>query len=159
VRVRVSNVEHFDAMTREHIRKVAEDIALATGLDVDITVGSSPSPQTIQLPAGKFGRPELRLSEGWSRKGVAVAIIHDIDRKSGILFGLILAVCLLFLSNALAAAVRFRQRELAVLACLGWPRRRLAQLILAEVAGLGLLAGVASAGLAWPLASIAGVTI
>lgn len=159
VRVRVAGVEHFDAFSREHIRLVAEQIALATGLDVDITVGASPSPQTVLLPAGKFGRPELTLAEGWSRKGVAVAIIQAIDRKSAILFGLILAVCLLFLGNALMAGVRSRRRELGVLACLGWPRRKLARLIVAEVGGLGLLAGIASALLAWPLAASAGVTV
>ncbi len=99
------------------------------GLDVDITIGSSFQPQTVDLAAGKFGRPELRLTEGWTLKGVGVAIIKAVDRKSLVLFVLILVVCALFLVNAVTAAVRERRRELAVLACLGWRRRRLAALI------------------------------
>ncbi len=42
---------------RERVRTVASAIQAATGPDVDITVGSSPSAQTIALPAGKFGDP------------------------------------------------------------------------------------------------------
>ncbi|HEX6686307.1 MAG TPA: FtsX-like permease family protein [Candidatus Limnocylindrales bacterium] len=159
VRVRVAGLESFDELGRERIRVIAEQIALATGLDVDITAGASPSPQTVALPAGKYGRPELNLSEGWSRKGVAVAIIQAVDRKSAVLFTLILAVCLLFLGNALTAAVRSRCGELGVLACLGWSRPQLARLIVVEVGGIGLAAGVLSALVAWPVSGWIGVRV
>ncbi|WP_196279260.1 FtsX-like permease family protein [Catellatospora vulcania] len=159
VRVRVSDVHTLDEVTRERIRRTAEEIGAATGLDVDITVGSSLEPQTVVLPAGKLGRPELRLAELWSRKGVAVAIIEAVDRKSALLFGLILVVCLLFLANATTAAVHGRRRELAVLACVGWPRHRLAALVTGEVGLVGLAAGLAAAGLSVPLGAAAGVRI
>lgn len=159
VRVRVGGIEHFDELTRERVRRIAEEITLRTGLDVDITLGSSPAPQTIDLPAGTFGRPELQLTERWSKKGVALAIISAVDRKSAILFGLILGVCLLFLLNATTAAVRDRRRELAILAGLGWPRRRLAGLVVTEVALLGLAAGITSAALSLPLSALADVSI
>ncbi|WP_027342173.1 FtsX-like permease family protein [Hamadaea tsunoensis] len=159
VRVRVSDVNTLDPTTRERIRSIAETIATRTGLDVDITVGSSLAPQTVVLPAGRFGRPELRLSELWSKKGVAVAIITAVDRKSALLFGLILVVCVLFLGNAAVAAVRDRRRELAVLACLGWPGRRLAGLIAGEVAVVALAGGIGAALLTWPLGRLAGITV
>lgn len=157
IRVRVSDVHTLDDLTRERIRRIAEEIGAATGLDVDITVGSSLQPLTIDLAAGKLGRPELRLTELWSRKGVAVAIMEAIDRKSVLLFGLILVVCMLFLTNATTAALRDRRRELAVLACVGWPRHRLAALITGEVALVGLAAGLVSAGLAVPLSRVVDV--
>jgi putative ABC transport system permease protein len=159
VRVRVAGVTGVDPRNQELVRSVAEDIATATGLDVDITMGSSPTPQTVVLPAGSGGRPELRLSEGWSRKGVAVAIVQAADRKGLLLSGLILVVCTLFLGNAVAAAVRDRRRELAVLACTGWPARRLAGAVVTEVAMVGLAAGVLAAGLAVPLSRFAGVPV
>jgi putative ABC transport system permease protein len=159
VRVRVAGLTGFDPVSRERVRVVAERIAAATGLDTDITIGSSPSPQTVVLPAGRYGRPELTLSEGWSRKGVAASIIRAADRKSLLLFGLILGVCVLFLGNAVAAAVRDRRRELAVLACLGWPARALAGAIFGEVALVGLAAGALAAAIAVPLADAASVTI
>jgi putative ABC transport system permease protein len=159
IRVRVAGLTGMDPLSQERVRVVAGDIAAATGLDVDITIGSSPAPQTIDLPAGKYGRPELALAENWSRKGVAVAIVAAADRKSLVLFGLILLVCMLFLANAVAAAVRDRRRELGVLACLGWPAGRLALVITGEVALVGLIAGVLAACLAVPLAHAAGVVI
>jgi putative ABC transport system permease protein len=157
IRVRVAGVTGFDATSRERVRTVAEAIASATGLDVDITMGSSPAPQTVNLPAGQFGRPELRLTEEWTKKGVATVILQAIDRKSVVLFGLILVVCVLFLGNAVSAAVRDRRRDLAVLACLGWSRARLAGLIATEVGLVGLAAGIASAAVAMPLARAVGV--
>ncbi|HKD98119.1 MAG TPA: FtsX-like permease family protein, partial [Micromonosporaceae bacterium] len=159
IRVRVAGVTGVDPVSRERVRLAAQQIQAATGLDVDITVGSSPSPQTIDLPAGKYGRPALSLSEGWTRKGVAVAVIRAVDRKSVVLFVLILVVCTLFLANAVTAAVRDRRRELAVLACLGWPRRRLAALVVGEVAVIGLVAGLLSAAAALPVADAAGVRL
>lgn len=159
VRVRVSGITGFDEVAMERVRVVAEDIAAATGLDVDIMLGSSGTPQRVVLPAGDFGRPELNLSELWSRKGVAAAIIAAVDRKSVVLFGLILVVCVLFAGNAVSAAVRDRRRELAMLACLGWPRWRLGATIVGEVVAVGLLAGVVGAATAGPLGSAVGVAV
>ncbi|GAB4054220.1 ABC transporter permease [Catellatospora paridis] len=159
VRVRVAGVTGFDDLSREIVRRTAEEIATSTGLDVDIMLGSSPTPQQIALPAGRFGRPALVLAEGWSRKGVAAEIVKAVDRKSLVLFGLILVVCVLFLANATAAGVRSRQRELAILACTGWSRGRLAGLIAGEVALTGLAGGVLAGLLAVPLADALGITL
>ncbi|MFG1915669.1 FtsX-like permease family protein [Micromonospora sp. NPDC048898] len=153
VRVRVGDVAGYTEGSAERVRLIAERIADTTGLDVDLTFGSSPAPQTVELPAGSFGRPELRLNERWSALGVASVITRAVDRKSLVLFGLVLVVCGLFLGNAVSAAVRDRRPELAVLSCLGWSARRIAALILGEVATLGLAAGVLALGLAFPLAT------
>ncbi|MGY0233964.1 ABC transporter permease [Longispora urticae] len=159
VRVRVDGVTGVDALSQERIRLVAEDIARRAGADVDITIGSSPAPQTVTLPGGRFGRPDLSLVEGWSHKGVAMSIIRAVDQRSVALYALVLAVCALFLVNAVSAAVRERRRELAILSCLGWPRRRLAGLILVEVLLLGGAGGVLSMLAAVPVARLTGVDI
>lgn len=148
VRVRVAGVSGPDPLSQERVRVVAERIARVTGLEVDVTIGSSPQPQLIDLPAGEYGRPALTLEEGWSRKGVTVALLSAIDRKSLALFGLVLLVCVLFLLNATTAAVRARRAELGVLACLGWPRRRIFALLEAELLATGLLAGLVGTGIA-----------
>lgn len=159
VRVRVADVTGFDPLSRERVRATAEQIAEATGLDVDVVFGSSPAPQQVALPAGDLGRPELRLAEEWSLKGAAVAIIDAVDRKSAALFGLILVVCVLFVANTTAAAVRDRRGELAVLACLGWPRWRLGLAIGGEVGAVGLVAGVLGALAAPPLGALTGIDV
>jgi putative ABC transport system permease protein len=148
IRVRVAGVTGPDPVSRERVRKVAELIATRTGLNVDITVGSSPTPRQVRLQAGRFGRPALLLSENWVKKGVAVAILTALDRKSVALFSLILLVCALFVTNAAGAAVRTRRTELGVLACLGWSSGRLFAALLGEVAVVGLVAGVGGSALA-----------
>ncbi len=159
IRVRVADVDGWSEPSAERVRLIAEQINRRTGLDVDITLGSSPAPQTVTLPAGDFGRPELRLTENWSALGVASTITRAVDRKSAALFGLVLVVCVLFLGNAVSAAVRDRRPELAVLACLGWSGRRIAALVLGEVALLGLVAGLLAVGLAFPLGALLGVEV
>ncbi|MEV4541784.1 FtsX-like permease family protein [Micromonospora echinaurantiaca] len=159
IRVRVAGVDGYSEHAAERVRLIAEQINRATGLDVDITLGSSAAPQTVELPAGSFGRPELRLTENWSALGVASTIVQAVDRKSAVLFLLVLVVCVLFLGNAVSAAVRDRRPELAVLACLGWPARRIGALILGEVALLGLVAGLLSLGLAVPLGAALGIDV
>jgi putative ABC transport system permease protein len=155
IRVRVAGVRGPDAVSRERIRQAAQRIASATGLDVDVTVGASPSPQAVDLPAGRFGRPALALEEPWVRKGVATTILRAVDRKSVVMLALILVVCALFVANAASAAVRARRTELGVLACLGWPTPRLFALVLSEVGLIGLVAGVLGGVLALPIATLA----
>ena len=106
IRVRVAGVSGPDAVSLARIRQVAQQIAVRTHLTVDIVAGSSPRPTTVDLPAGRFGQPGLRLTEGWVHKGVAVAILTAVDRKSVVLFTLILIVCVLFVANSATAAVR-----------------------------------------------------
>ncbi|NNM45870.1 ABC transporter permease [Knoellia sp. DB2414S] len=159
IRVRVDGVVGIDPISRERVRKVAQSITDSTGLDVDIVVGSSPTPVEVALPAGKFGRPALNLDEGWVLKGVGVALLQAVDRKSMVLFGLILVVCSLFLANAASAAVRSRRTELGVLAALGWSRRMVFRAVLGELALTGLLAGLAGAALSWPIAALAGIQL
>jgi putative ABC transport system permease protein len=159
IRVRVAGVSGFSKASRERVRLVAEQIATRTGLDVDITYGSSAAPQTVQLAPGVYGRPELRLTEGWSKKGVAAAIVTAVDRKSAVLFLLVLVVCALFLLNAVSAAVRDRRAELAVLACLGWPGRRIGAAVLIEVLGVGFAAGLLGLAISIPLAAVVDVRL
>jgi hypothetical protein len=157
IRVRVAGVTGPDAVSLERIREVAQQIAVSTGLDVDIVAGSSPKPTAISLPAGRFGQPKLELTEGWVKKGVAVAILTAVDKKSVVLFTLILVVCALFVANSATAAVRGRRRELGVLACLGWTRPRLFAVVLGELAAIGLAAGVLGAAAALPLSAALGL--
>lgn len=159
IRVRVANVGGFDAVSRERVRMVADEIVGRTGLSVEILLGSSTVPTAIQLPAGNLGRPALTVLEPWTKQGVLTQVVTVVDRKNLILLGLLLVVCTLLVGNAVSTAVRGRRRELAILACVGWPAWRLAALVHAEAAALGLVAGLVGAAAAGPLADLAGVRI
>ena len=157
IRVRVAGVTGPGALSRARIDAVAQQIFQRTGLDVDVVAGSSPSPVTIDLPADRFGQPPLTLSEHWVKEGVALAIINAVDKTSVALFTLILVVCVLFVANAATAAVRGRRRELGVLAGVGWRRSRLFGTVLAELAGIGLAAGLLAAAIAVPVSAALGL--
>jgi putative ABC transport system permease protein len=159
IRVKVAGVTGPGPLSRERINAVAQQIAQRTGLDVDVVAGSSPSPVTIDLPAGKFGPPRLTLSENWVKKGVAVAILNAVDKASVVLFALILVVCVLFVGNAATAAVRGRRRELGVLAAVGWRRSRLFATVLGELAGIGLAAGLLAAAISVPVSAALGLSV
>jgi len=148
IRVRVAGVTGPDSLSLERIKVVAQQIHDQTGLDVDITAGSSPHPLLVDLPAGKFGRPELLLREGWSEKGVSVTLLRALDRKDVLLFALILVICGFFLSNGALASVRARRAEIGTLRTLGWPARAIFGVVLGELLFVGLLAGILGALLA-----------
>jgi putative ABC transport system permease protein len=159
VRVRVGGVTGPDKASRERIRLAAEAIAKRTGLQVDVTAGSSPTPVDVTLDRSKLGRPAVTLREAWTKKGVATTILNAVDRKSVALFILVLLVCALFTVNATSAAVRSRATELGVLACVGWPARKLFRYMLIEVGLVGALAGLAGLLVALPLGAALGLPV
>jgi putative ABC transport system permease protein len=152
IRVRVEGATGPDELSQARVRKVAELIHARTGLAVDITAGSSPKPILVELPAGKFGRPELVLREGWSKKGAAVSFVDALDRKSVALFLLILVASGLFLGNGALASVRSRRSELGVLLTVGWTRSAVFGVVLAELALVAVVAGVVAVGVVLLLA-------
>lgn len=159
VRVRVAGVTGADPASRERIRLAAERIQQATGLAVDVTAGSSPAPTRVTLPAGPGGAPAMVLTERWTQKGVAAAIITAIDKKSLTLFVLILASAALAIAISANAAVRARRTQLGVLACVGWRPGTLLREVLAELVLIGLAGGIGGALLSWPVAAAMGIDI
>ncbi|WP_370118536.1 FtsX-like permease family protein [Streptacidiphilus sp. MAP12-33] len=147
VRIRVAGVTGVDPTSRARVNAVAAAIRAAyPHLVVDVTAGSSPAPQTIALPGG------LRVSEGWTEKGVALRIMSAVDAKSAVLFVLVLVVCALFLGQAALASVRARRTEIGTLRCVGWSAGEVFRLILGELLLIGTVAGAAGALLAYLLA-------
>jgi putative ABC transport system permease protein len=152
IRVRVKGVTGPNALSQARIRQVASEIHDATGLQVDITAGSSPRKLLVSLPAGKFGRPPLLLQEGWSKKGVSVSFLKALDKKRLGLISLVLVSCLFFLANGAFASVRGRRTEIGTLLCLGWSQRAIFAAVLAELCLVGLVAGLAGVALAYGIA-------
>jgi putative ABC transport system permease protein len=154
VRVKVKGVTGPDAVSQARIRLVAGQIHARTGLDVDITAGSSPHPLLISLPRGRFGSPPLLLREGWSKKEVSLTFLRALDRKSLSLLALILVTCAFFLANGAFAAVRGRRSEIGTLLTLGWSRRSIFLVVLGELVLVGLVAGLLGTGIALATATI-----
>jgi putative ABC transport system permease protein len=146
IRVRVADLRGSVSEQLGKIAAIAQEIHQATGLRVVVTAGASPQAVTIALPAGRFGRPPLQLTEDWTAVMVATVILHQADAESVALFVLILLVSGLFLTSAALSSVRGRREEIAVLRAIGWGRSQVFGLVLGEVATLGAAAGVVGAG-------------
>lgn len=157
VRVRVAGITGLDPVSREKIRQIAEQIQTTTGLDVDITIGSSLQNRQIAIPVTTSGTPALLVNERWTKKGVAVEISQALDAKSLVLFLVILASSALTVALIATASVQARRRELAVLACLGWRAGRRRTLVGLELLAIGVAAGAVGAVIAWPLAHLLGL--
>ena len=147
--IRVRAADLFGSVPEQlgKIAAIGQEIRQQTGLRVVVTAGASPQAVTIGLPAGKFGRPALQVSEDWTAVMVAMVILRQADKESVALFVLILVVCGLFLAGAALASVHGRRAETAVLRALGWGRRQVFALVLGEVAFLGMAAGVVGTAL------------
>jgi putative ABC transport system permease protein len=153
IRVRVKGVNGPDPLSMARIRAVALQVHDKTGLDVDVTAGSSPRELLLHLPAGKFGRPPLLLKEGWVKKGVSVAFLRAVDRKSLALSALILVICCFYLANGAFAVARARRTEIGTLLCLGWSRSAIFRVLLGELVLIGFVVGIVGTAVAAAVAA------
>ena len=152
IRVRVSGVETPGPVARARLTRVAAAIKEATGLSVDIVRGSSARSIQVDLPAGKFGRPPLTVTEPWAVKGVAFTFLRAVSTQNLALFGLVLLGAVVLVGETgYISAVR-RRREFGVLRALGWHTRSIAWLVELEILMLGLVAGALALLIGGPIA-------
>jgi hypothetical protein len=146
IRIKVAGTEELGKPSQERLSRVAAQIQQATGLQVDIVKGSSPRPLQIALPAGKFGRPALTVTQGWASKGVAFRLFDAVSFQNLAIFAIVLVGALILVAQTAYVSVRRRRSELAVLRALGWPPWRIALLVELEMLILGLTVGAAALG-------------
>lgn len=154
IRVRVAGTQSIGPGAEARLSRVAAQIRDATDLQVDIVKGSSPLPLQIALPAGKFGRPALTVSQGWASKGVAFRFLQAVSLQNLAIFAVVLISALVLIAQTAYVSVRRRRSELAVLRALGWPPWRIALLIELEMLILGLSVGVAGLVIGLPVAML-----
>ena len=159
IQVRVKGVTGPNQLSVARIKLVAERIAQTTGLTVNITAGSSPTPETIRLARGTFGQPSLLVHQGWVKEDVDSGIIRALSSEDLALSLLVLVVCGLFVTSATGASVRQRRREIAILSTLGWRGPAIFALVVGEAALVGLIAGAIGCVLSVVLATAGSLQI
>jgi putative ABC transport system permease protein len=142
IRVRVAGVTGDDALSQARVRMVAQEIVRATGLNVDVTLAASAATRTIDLAAGRDGRPALQLSEIWYRSDTRTTVSSAVDPRSVGLSTGVLLIGSVFVVSGSSAALRRRRRELSTLRALGWRRRRLAWQLVRVFALISATAGM-----------------
>ena len=157
VRVKVAGVDTPSPAAEAKLARVAADIHAATGLAVDVVVGSSARPMQVDLPAGQFGRPALTVNEGWAVKGVAVRFLQAVQLQDLGIFSLVLVVAAILVAETAYLSVRRRRPQFGLLRALGWSQVQIGLLVEFEMLLLGLVAGLLALGIGMPLARLLGI--
>lgn len=156
IRVRVAGVVTPSQESWKHIQQVAQEIRQQTGLQVAITLGSSPQPTQVfvpDIPVGFDGSiqsiaPIGWVQERWIHIGVGLVYLNQLGSTRLLLLGAVLAVCLGYLAVAFSALVRSQRRDFAILSVLGWRPWQPIRLFLAQVTVLAIGGGLVGLGLA-----------
>ncbi len=157
IRVRLTGVSTPGPISQARLSRVAAAIKDATGLSVDIIRGSSPRSIQVDLPAGKFGRPALTVTEPWAVKGVAFTFLRAVSAQNLALFGLVLLGAMVLVGETGYISVVRRRREFGVLRALGWRTLSIAWLVELEMLTLGLVVGVLAIALGLPIVLLLGL--
>jgi putative ABC transport system permease protein len=144
IRVRVSDTATPGSASQARLELVASRIQDATGLQVDVVKGSSTRSVQVDLPAGRFGRPDLVVTEPWWKKGVAIRFTSAVRGQDVTLFALVLVGAVILVGESAFVAVRRRQAEFGVLRAIGWPVKRISLLVEIEMVLLGCAVGLIS---------------
>src|SRR5216683_1914033 len=156
IRVRVAGVVTPNQESWKHIQQVAQEIRQQTGLQVVVTLGSSPQPTLVYVPGihtGELGAtqdiaPLGWVEERWIHIGVGLTYLNQLGSTRLLLLGAVLAVCLGYLAVAFSALVSSQRREFAVLSLLGWRPWQPIRLFLLQALILALGGGLVGLGLA-----------
>jgi putative ABC transport system permease protein len=162
IRVRVAGVVTPNQESWKHIQQVAQEIRQQTGLQVVVTLGSSPQPTLVYVPGVRFGEVDATqtiapigwVEERWIHIGVGLTYLNQLGSTRLLLLGAVLAVCLGYLAVAFSALVSSQHREFAILNVLGWRPWQPIRLFLAQAVLLALGGGIIGLGLALLLATL-----
>ncbi len=165
IRVRVAGVVTPNQESWKHIQSVAQEIRLQTGLQVVVTLGSSPQPTLVYVPgvhAGTLGTdhpiaPVGWVEERWIHIGVGLTYLSQLGATRLLLLGAVLAVCLGYLTVAFSTLVSSQRRDFAVLSMLGWRPWQPILLFLIQSLILAIGGGIVGLGLALLMATFLGV--
>ncbi len=166
IRVRVAGVVTPSQESWKRIQQVAQEIRQHTGLQVVVTLGSSPQPTLVYVPgvrAGTFGAEQTIAPVGWVEErwihiGVGLTYLSQLGSTRLLLLGAVLAVCLGYLAVAFSALVSSQRRDLAVLSVLGWRPWQPIRLFLIQALILSIGGGIVGLGLALLMAAFLEVT-
>ena len=123
IRVRVSGIETIGEESQNRIEAVAEEIRARTGLQVDITLGSSPQNVLVKVPGYDDVEGLGYLEEHWARQFVGITIQREVN-KEHLLFlaALIISGSMYTLSSAYLN-VTYQRKQIGLYKAMGWRSR------------------------------------
>lgn len=150
IRVRIGGIESLSKEAQQKIEAIATEIRRRTGLDVDIMVGSSPTPVLVKEPGLGY------LEEGWIQKGLVFDYRRKVQSGHLILLASIFIVGGIFVLDLTWVEILANRRLLALQKALGWRKRERIIQILARILIIGLIAIVSGILSGYGLAVLSG---
>lgn len=141
VRIRVAGVETAGEASQRKIEKVAHEIEELTGLQVDITLGSSPQTMLVDVQGSEKVQALGKLEELWVRQLVGITLQRDFTRFDALLFVAMFFSFAVFLYSSISLNLIGREQEIGVLKTIGWKDRRILGYLLSEALLLALVVG------------------
>jgi hypothetical protein len=150
IRVRVGNIERLTSASQRKIEAIASEIIQLTELDVDITVGSSPTRVLVHIPGVGY------VEEHWIQKNVASTYQERVQTGHLVLLGVLLAIGGLFVLDLAWAEVVAHHRMIALQKALGWRSSTIFTQVLGHLLLVSTLAASLGALAAWGITQLLG---
>jgi hypothetical protein len=162
IRVRLSGSISADQHGWQRISQVAQEIRRQLGLQVIVTVGSSPQPTLVYVPttvgtaqtAGVSGWVEER----WIRLGASLVYGQHSVTIQWVLLGCVLLVCLGYFCVMFNAQFASQKRDATILSALGWRPQQLLGFFLAHALLMTVVGGIPGILLALLIVHATGAT-
>jgi hypothetical protein len=145
IRIKVNGVTDFSEASQKKLENMAKQIEDKTGLDAEITLGSSPQPAIVHVPKAGDTQPEIGwIQQPWVHLGASYAIFTQTRLGfSGIILAVILvAVAYVFATHLVSLLAR--RKEFAVLLAIGWTPGNLIKMIFYESMIIGIFVAILS---------------
>ncbi|WP_312476540.1 FtsX-like permease family protein [Neobacillus sp.] len=142
IRIKVKNVTSLGEESQKRLESVAKEIEQQTGLETDVTLGSSPQPLLINIPKVRNHEALGWIEQPWIKIGAAIGIFQETKLGySGIIISTILVAMIYVFSTSLVSFLT-RKQEFAVLLAIGWKPRQLKNLLMMESLLIGVMVTV-----------------
>ena len=144
IRIKADGVENIGEGSQLILENIAKEIEQKTGLEADITLGSSPQPLLIHIPEIDGVEGLGWIEQPWIKKGAAINILTETKLGfSGLIICLIL-VSIIYVFTTSFIHYLARKKEFALLKALGWQNHKIIRMVLTESGMLSSITGIIS---------------
>ncbi|CAM3114461.1 ABC transporter permease [Filibacter tadaridae] len=144
IRIRVAGVADLSDDSQQIVEKVAREIEEQTGLLTDITLGSSPQPTLVHVPAINDTEELGWFQQPWVSIGSSITLFREAKIGFSGLIISTMAVAVIYVWASSLVSLLARRKEFAVLLAVGWRPTQLSKLLFMESAILGAFVALIS---------------
>lgn len=142
VRIKVDGVSSVNEASQAKLETIAATIEQQTGLKTDITLGSSPRPLLIHVPAVE-DVPELGwIEQPWIKLGASINILKEAKLGYTGIIGCLVVVSIIYVFATNLIAYLSRRQEFAILKAIGWKNSKLRSILMLESLLIGGFVGI-----------------